>query len=62
MIKTKPCKCGSGLDSFWETDGRGIPLCRVCDKCRDKELRKYNPAILEPYTQADVDEQIEEDY
>jgi hypothetical protein len=49
-------------DSWWEHDGRGIPLARVCDKCRDEVLSKYDPKILGSYTQADVDEQIEEDY
>lgn len=49
-------------DSYWETDGRGIPLARVCDKCRDEVLARYDPKILEWYTQADVDEQIEGDY
>ena len=49
-------------DSWWETDGRGIPLARVCDKCRDEILARYDPKILEWYTQADVDEQIEGDY
>ena len=48
-------------DSWWETDGRGIPLARVCAKCVDEVLSKYNPAIFNYYTQADVDEQIEEE-
>ena len=58
----RPCPCGSGHDSQWQYDGRGIPLCRTCDKCHDKQMSKYRPEILEYYTQADVDEQIEEDY
>jgi hypothetical protein len=49
-------------DSWWEHDGRGIPLCRVCDKCREVKLSKYRPEILEYYTQHDVDEQIEANY
>jgi len=55
------CSCGSGELSWWEYDGRNIPLCRVCTKCRDAKLSKYRPAILRPYTQADVDEPIEEE-
>jgi hypothetical protein len=47
-------------DSWWEHDGRGIPLARVCDKCCEAVLAKYDPKILEHYTQADVDDQIEE--
>jgi hypothetical protein len=59
----RPCPCGSGLESWWEHDGRGIPLCRVCMKCRTEKLSHYRPEILKPYTQADVDETIEpEDY
>lgn len=53
------CNCGSGEPSWWEHDGQGIPLCRVCDKCRDKKLSVYRPEILESYTQEDVDEPIE---
>ena len=48
-------------DSWWEHDGRGIPLARVCAKCQEAVLSKYDPKILEYYTQADVDDQIEED-
>lgn len=54
-----PCPCGSGESSWWEYDGQGIPLCRVCDKCRREKLAQYRPEILVGYTQADVDEPIE---
>lgn len=47
--------------SWWEHDGRGIPLCRVCEKCVDEKLSRYDPKILSWYTQADVDERIEEE-
>lgn len=40
-------------------DGRGIELSYVCDDCHDARVATYNPAILDYYTQADVDEQIE---
>jgi hypothetical protein len=49
-------------DSWWVHDGQGIPLARVCDKCIDEVLSKYNPVVLGHYTQADIDEPIEEDY
>ena len=49
-------------DSWWEVDGRNIPLARVCGKCKDEVLSKYNPRIFEYYSQADTDERIEEDY
>lgn len=58
----RPCPCGSGEDSQWQLDGRGIALCRTCKKCHEVQMKKYNPTILEYYTQDDVDEQIEEDY
>jgi hypothetical protein len=48
-------------DSWWEHDGRGIPLARVCDKCYEQVMSKYDPKILEWYSQSEVDEQIEED-
>ena len=48
--------------SYWVNDAQGIPLCRVCPKCRAKKLARYRPEILTGYTQADVDEDIEPDY
>ena len=48
--------------SWWANDAQGIPLCRVCEKCEEAKLSKYAPHILYGYTQADVDERIEEDY
>lgn len=48
-------------DSWWEHDGRGIPLARVCAKCQEAVLSKYDPKIFEYYSQADVNEQIEDD-
>lgn len=54
------CKSHTKFDgSWWAKDGRGIPLCRVCKKCFNAKMEKYNPVILKPYTQADVDEDIE---
>ena len=42
----RPCPCGSGLTSRWANDGRGIPLARVCPKCRDEKLSHYRPEVL----------------
>lgn len=50
------------LDTWWENDAQGIPLCKVCPRCVDHKLSKYRPEILSGYTQADVDEPIEPDY
>lgn len=46
-------------ESWWEHDAQGIPLCRVCDKCRTVKLSGYRPEILSGYSQNDVDETIE---
>lgn len=56
------CQHTKGDGSWWEHDGRGIPLTRVCAKCREARLSRYRPEILSWYSQADVEEQIEEDY
>lgn len=55
------CSCGSGKQSRWEYDGKGIPLCRACPDCRAEKLAKFRPKILTGYTQADVNEPIEEE-
>ena len=49
-------------ESWWEYDFQNIPLARVCVKCVEARLATYRPEILTGYTQADLDEQIEEDY
>lgn len=49
-------------ESWWEYDGKGIPLCKVCDMCVEYKLSKYRPAILRSYDESDVDEQIEDNY
>lgn len=43
-----------------EYDAQRIFLCYVCDKCRAQKLAKYRPEILSGYTQADVDEPIDD--
>lgn len=40
-MQTHVCK-----DGWWEYDARGIPLCKVCDKCEKEKLAKYRPAVL----------------
>lgn len=40
------CSCGSGLDSSWQYDARGIPLCRTCDKCHDDKMGQYRSEVL----------------
>ena len=62
MATTFYCSCGSGLESWWEYDAQNIPLVKVCSECKAEKLSHYRPEILTGYTQADVDERIEDDY
>ena len=55
------CGCGSGLPSYWENDARGIPLAKVCDKCRKERLSVYREDVL-TNSNYECDESIEEDY
>jgi hypothetical protein len=50
-------------NSWWEHDARGIPLCRVCGKCRKAALSVYKPEVLgESWRYEDaVEEQVEPD-
>ena len=47
---------------YWVNDARGLPLAKVCSKCRAEKLARFRPEILRGYSQNDVDEPIEEDY
>lgn len=56
----RPCSCGSGKDSRWQHDARGIPLCRTCDSCHVHRMASYRTDVLQdPNYQCD--EPIEED-
>ena len=61
---THACLNGEPSENYawWAKDGRGIPLCKVCDDCEATKLKAYRPEILGWYTQNDVDENIEPDY
>lgn len=56
-----PCPCGSGRESWWENDARGIPLARVCSSCKEEKLSKFRPEVL-TNPQYETDEPIDEDY
>jgi hypothetical protein len=56
----RECPCGSGCNSWWESDARGIPLARVCPKCRAEKLAKFKPEVLTD-SQYECDEPIEGD-
>jgi len=59
-MSLRECPCGSGEFPEAEYDAQGIFLCYVCDECREEKLGQYRPEILTGYTQADVDEAIED--
>jgi len=60
QYQARPCPCGSGRDSTWQNDARGIPLCRTCTKCHKAKMQRYRPDVLaDPNYWAD--EAIEED-
>jgi len=50
-----------GEFAWFEYDAKGIPLCKVCEKCKKVKLAQFRPEILTGYSQADVDEPIEAD-
>lgn len=43
----RPCPCGSGEESEWERDARGIELCRCCDRCKEVKLAGFRTDVLE---------------
>ena len=62
IYSTRPCPCGSGRDSQWQYDARGIELCRTCIKCHREKMARYRPEVLNN-SQYECDEAIEpEDY
>ena len=58
--RVRVCSCGSGLMSDWMHDARGIPVSRVCDKCRDEKMSRYRPDIFTDPNYA-ADEPIDDD-
>lgn len=44
--KFRKCDCGSGLPSSWVDDARGIPLARVCRKCKRAKLARFRHDVL----------------
>lgn len=59
-MKARPCPCGSGLDSYWNNDARGIPLCRTCRKCHKAKMATYRREVL-VNSSYQCDEPVEED-
>tara|TARA_R110000824_G_scaffold44959_15_gene130499 strand:- start:2556 stop:3017 length:462 start_codon:yes stop_codon:yes gene_type:complete len=58
----RKCNCGSGDSSWWEYDGRGIPLARVCSACESEKMSQFRPEIRgTAYGENDVEEPIEEE-
>lgn len=46
LMDPKPCPCGSGKSSWWESDAKGYPLARVCENCFERKMKKYRPEVL----------------
>jgi hypothetical protein len=44
--RTRPCPCGSGKDSHWLKDARGIEVARVCETCEAGKKAGYRPDIF----------------
>ena len=42
----KTCRCGSGKEPAWVYDARHIAVKKVCDDCREEQLRGYRPDIF----------------
>jgi len=57
----KYCPCGSGKNSWWESDARGIPLARVCVDCKSEKLSKFKKSVLTD-SNYKTEEPVEEDY
>jgi hypothetical protein len=47
--------------SYWVNDARGIPLARVCHKCREQKLSKYRKDVR-TNSNYSADESVEENY
>jgi hypothetical protein len=46
LEESSKCKCGSGLDSDWKLDSRGIPLAKVCPECEVNTLKGFRRDVL----------------
>ena len=46
MSKFRACPCGSGKESFWQHDARGIALRRTCEVCHEEKMAQYRPEVL----------------
>ena len=47
--------------SYWVNDARGIPLARVCGKCREHKLSKFRKDVR-TNSNYSADESVEENY
>jgi len=45
---------------WFEHDARGIPLCQVCENCKDTKLSQYRPEVLTNPRYETYGERIEE--
>jgi hypothetical protein len=59
-MRIRLCPCGSGKESLWQYDARGIELCRTCEDCHQRQMAKYRKDVLTDSNYW-ADEPIEED-
>ncbi len=59
-MKITICNCGSNKESWWIYDARGIPLCKVCEKCEEDKKKKYRKDVLVD-SNYECGEEIDED-
>ena len=57
----RPCPCGSGKDSQWQYDARGIETARTCDACpRNQRWQAiWRDVLVNPNYEADEDIEVE---
>ena len=59
-MKIRLCNCGSGKESWWIYDARGIELARVCEDCEETKKKSYRVDVLYD-SNYECNEEIEED-
>ena len=59
-MKIYICNCGSGKESWWICDARGIPLTRVCGECEEIKKKSYRVDVLYD-SNYECNEEIDED-
>jgi hypothetical protein len=51
--------CNNTKPTYWLYDGYGIPLVKVCDNCKESQLKRFRKDINTRY---EADEEIQSDW